>query len=222
MFHRGDAIAIMKQMEENTVDLLYTNPPFDGATRNAWDTVIDWPVFFQEAFRVLKPDGTLILHASIPFNYTLIRSAPRPPNYSWYWKKEGVTLPFVARYQPMRCVEEILVWKGVRAHYYPQRVGEETRTFTGGNGASSYYGNTVKGTPQTVTGKLQTHFIEMARKIDGFSTRHPDLIRLFYDSYSKEGDTVLDPFCNNALSSTCCPGRHWIGIDLFHEPTYLA
>jgi site-specific DNA-methyltransferase (adenine-specific) len=219
-FYQGDAIEIMKTLEEHSVDLLYSNPPFNGATKNKWDTVIDWTAFFKEAFRVVKPSGTIVLHCAVPFNYTLIRDAPRPPNYSWYWKKENTTLPFIAKIQPLRCVEEILVWKGKGSSYYPQRVGEEIRTFTS-QGESSYYGAGSAQEQQTVTGKYQTHFIEMPRLIDGFSTRPRELIKLIYDSYSKPGDTVLDCFCNNGLSSVCCEGREWIGIDLLHEPKYF-
>ena len=222
-FFRGDACEMMKRhIPTASVDFLYADPPFDSATQNNWDKVINWPEFFKEAFRVLKPNGTLALHCSIPFNYQLIRSAPRPPNYSWYWKKTGcVTLPFIAKIQPMRCVEEILIWKGNKAQYFPQRVGTEKRTFIS-KGQSSYYGACTPQKEQTVIGKYQTHFVDMGREIDGFSTRPKALIRLMYDTYSKPGDTVLDCFAYNGISSTCCPGRRWIGIDLLHIPKYLV
>lgn len=219
-FHKGDALEVMHTFPSHSFDLIYTNPPFDGATQNAWDTVIDWPVFFAEADRLLRPTGNLVLHCSVPFNYRLIRDAPRPPSYSWYWHKENTTCPFLARMQPLRNTEEILVWRGAKGVYYPQRVGTETRTFRS-DGASSYYGASRKLDPKTVQGRYQTHHLDMAREIDGFSTRPRAMIRLLYDSYSRAGDRVLDPFCNNALSATCCPGRDWVGIDLFHEPTHL-
>jgi site-specific DNA-methyltransferase (adenine-specific) len=219
-FYKGDAVTIMKTLETHSVNLIYTNPPFNGATRNQWDSVINWKEWFAEAFRILTPNGNIVMHCSVPFNYTLIREAPVPPSYSWYWKKEGTTLPFIAKIQPLRCVEEILVWKGKKAPYYPQRVGSEERVVTV-DGKSSYYGNTTKRPPMTVIGRYQTHFLDMRREIDGFSTRPQEMVRLIYDSYSKEGDTVLDTFCNDGMSSQCCEGRHWIGIDLFHEPTKL-
>jgi len=230
VFYRGDAVEMMKRhIPTASVDLLYADPPFDGATQNSWDRVIDWPAFFAEAFRVLKPAGTLILHCSVPFNYTLIRAAPRPPSHSWYWKKgKGITNPFIAKVQPTRNTEEILVWRNKKTTYYPQRVGEEVRTFRSQGvsgaygGTSQYYGATSKQPLQTVKGKFQTHFVDMEREIDGFSTRPKALIKLMIDSYSKEGNTILDCFCYNGISSTCCPGRKWIGIDLLHVPKYLV
>jgi DNA modification methylase len=72
-----------------------------------------------------------------------------------------------------------------------------------------------------VRGHYQTHHIEMKREVDGFSTRPRALIQLMVDSYSKPGDTILDTFCYNGISSTCCSERRWIGIDLLHVPKYL-
>jgi len=69
-FYQGDAITVMKTLGDHTVNLIYTNPPFNGATKNKWDTVINWPDFFKEAFRLLTPNGTLSYtvqyHSTIP------------------------------------------------------------------------------------------------------------------------------------------------------------
>lgn len=219
-FYKGDAIHIMKTLEDQSIDLIYINPPFNGATKNKWDSVIDWVEWFHQADRLLKPTGNIVIHCSIPFNYTLIRSAPRPPSYSWYWKKENTTLPFIAKIQPMRCVEEILVWRGPKGQFFPQRIGTEKRILHN-NGKSSYYGSVTPQKPQEVIGKYQSHYLEMAREIHGFSTRPKKMIELMYNCYSKDGDIVLDCFCNDGFSSQCCKGRQWIGIDLFHEPTRL-
>jgi site-specific DNA-methyltransferase (adenine-specific) len=219
-FYKGDAIELMKGMEKQSIDLIYINPPFNGATKNKWDSVIDWTAWFAEADRILKPTGNIVIHCAVPFNYQLIRQAPRPPSYSWYWKKENTTLPFIAKTQPMRCVEEVLVWRGPKGQFFPQRVGTEKRKIRS-NGISSYYNKAVVQEPQEVIGKYQNHFMEMAREIVGFSTRPRKMIEMMYNAYSKEGDTVLDCFCNDGFTSQCCPGRQWIGVDLYHEPTRM-
>ena len=205
-----------------SVDLVYIDPPF-ATTQNWWDSKIDWKVWFEEAFRILKPTGNIVIHCSMPFTYELIRQAPHAPNYHWIWNKINCTNPFISKIEPRRCCEEILVWKGKgpKVQYFPQRVGTEKRTFTS-KGQSSYYGACTPQKEQTVIGKYQTHFVDMGREIDGFSTRPKALIRLMYDTYSKPGDTVLDCFAYNGISSTCCPGRRWIGIDLLHIPKYLV
>lgn len=218
-FHKADCLTHMRSMEAKSVDLIYWNPPF-GTTRHSWDERLDWPALFSECFRILKEDGNLVIHCSIPFNYTLIRSAPRPPSYSWYWDKGNVTLPLIVNLQPLRCVEEVLVWKMKKSKYFPQRVGDEERVSRGAYVTKYVMSNTEVTDPVTVRGKCQTHLLAMPRTVDGFSTRSDEMVELFIKSYTREGDTILDPTCYKGLTGKIAQrmGRNWIGIDKYFEP----
>jgi site-specific DNA-methyltransferase (adenine-specific) len=217
-FYRGDTLqTVRSQVRDKTISLIYINPPF-GTTRNVWDEKQDWVALFDEFFRVLKDDGMLVIHCSIPFNYELIRAAPKPPAYSWYWKKEGPTCPLIANHQPLRLVEEILVWKKKKNTYYRQQIGTDVRVSKTMNATSYYMGNVSASKKTTMTGKTRTHLIDMKRNINGFSTRPDEIVQLMIDSYSKPGDTVLDCFCYKGLTSTSCKDRRWIGIDKHFYP----
>jgi DNA modification methylase len=222
VFYKGDAVEQMKKLPAASVDLIYIDPPF-GTTQAWWDSKINWKAWFTEAYRLLKPTGNIVIHCSQPFTYTLIREAPYAPHYHWIWNKVNTTLPFVAKIQPLRCCEEILVFKGrgKGVSYYPQRVGTEERTFRS-QGRSLYYGAVSEQPLQTVKGRYQTHYISMKKSVDGFATRPPDLIRLMINSYSKPSDTILDTFCYNGESFASCSDRRWIGIDKYHVPKWLA
>ena len=216
-FYRGDTLTLLRtQIKDKSVNLLYINPPF-GTTGNSWDEKQDWVSLFAEFFRVLTDDGMLVIHCSIPFNYELIRSAPKPPAYSWYWKKDGQTTPLLANQQPLRIVEEILVWKKKKNTYYRQNIGTEIRVSKTMD-ATSYVGRVEKSKKTVMVGKTRTHLIEMKRNIDGFSTRPDEMVQLFIDSYSKPGDTVLDCFCYKGLTSKFCKDRRWIGMDKHFYP----
>jgi len=216
-FHRGDCLTIMKsQLQSKSVDLIYIDPPF-GTTNNYWDEKLDWPEVFSECFRVLKDTGMLIIHCSIPFNYELIRAAPKPPSHSWYWLKDSHTNPLISKIQPLRQVEEILVWKNKKGVYYPQKIGTDLRPSTYMT-TSDYFGNDTKLTVSYNVGKYRNHFIEMKRDRQGFSSRPSELVKLMIDSYSKEGDTILDLFCYKGLSYTQKGNRRWIGIDKYFVP----
>lgn len=221
-FFKGDCLEQMKRLRDKSITLILWNPPF-GTTQQPWDERLPWEAIFKECFRILDDAGTLVIHASVPFNYTLIRAAPRPPTYSWYWKKESPTNPFLANYQPLRCVEEILVWRNQKTTYYPQNVGEEitTRTYPRNN-AEGYYLHS-KGGLKVKKGKSRTHFIEMKRRLDGFSTRPDEMIELMIKSYTKEGDTMLDPTCYKGVSGVIAKrlGRKWIGFDKYFMPSLL-
>lgn len=211
---------IKRHIADKSINLIYINPPFEGATQNSWDKPLDWKTLFAEFFRVLKDDGMLVIHSAVPFNYHLIRVAPRPPSYSWYWKKEAPTCPLIANVQPLRIVEEVLVWKKKKNTYYRQNIGTEERVSSFA-GQTSYYNPSKKSGKTILKGKTRTHLLEMSREFDGFSTRPKEMIKLFYDLYSKAGDTVLDCFCYEGISSTQATGRNWIGIDLNFYPKYL-
>jgi DNA modification methylase len=58
----------------------------------------------------------------------------------------------------------------------------------------------------------------MPRDRDGFSTRPKALVELMINSYSKEGDTMLDLFCYKGLSYQCKGDRKWIGVDKHFVP----
>ena len=218
IFYRGDSLKILKtQIKDKSINLIYINPPF-GTTKQYWDEKQDWKALFKEFFRILKDDGMLVIHCSIPFNYELIRAAPVAPSHSWYWLKESATCPLIAKLQPMRIVEEILVWKNKKSVYYSQKV-ETNKKKCKNMDETSYYGSTKKKEKvEYKESRHRTHFLDMKRDIKGFSTRPKEMVQLIINSYSKENDTILDLFCYKGLSYTCKGNRKWIGIDKHFIP----
>ena len=219
VFYKGDVFDMLGQhIKSKSVNLIYIDPPF-GTTRQWWDSKLDWKKLFAEFFRVLKDDGMLVIHCSIPFNYELIMNAPKPPSYTWYWDKQQNTNHLATRFQPLRRVEEILVWKNKKTTYYRQQIGDEIKTRKM-SPQTEYLGKMKPGTSITV-GTTRSNIITMKRVVNGFSTRPAELVKLMIDSYSKEGDTILDCFCYKGLSYTQSTGRRWIGIDLNFIPNCL-
>ena len=76
----GDIHDVIKDIEDNSIDFLYTNPPF-GITEAKWDKPLDWDNLWIEIWRVMKPKGIVALHCSMPFTYTLIKS--QRPKYHY-------------------------------------------------------------------------------------------------------------------------------------------
>jgi site-specific DNA-methyltransferase (adenine-specific) len=222
-FYKGDNLHWIKTLPDKSINLIYFDPPF-GITKNSWDHKLDWSALFFEFDRVLCDNGNIVIHCSIPFNYTLIREAPRPPSYSWYWKKEAITNPLTVNLQPLRNTEEILVWKGKKhVIYNPQRTGTIERTAVSGE-PSAYYGiQPLVRTKKKVIGFYQTHHLDYKRNIQGFSSRPEDMIEMLLKSYTNEGDTVLDPTCYLGISGLVARrmNRRWIGIDLHFMPPWI-
>ena len=64
----GDCEEILKELPDNSVDLVFTSPPYADQRKNTYggihpDNYVDWFLpKAQELFRVLKPTGTFVLN----------------------------------------------------------------------------------------------------------------------------------------------------------------
>ena len=80
----GDIAEVIKTLETDSIDFIYTDPPF-SITKALWDKPLLWNELFPEMWRVLKPTGTICLYASMPFTYELLKY--EKPKYHYSWKK---------------------------------------------------------------------------------------------------------------------------------------
>ena len=78
----------IKLFDDDTFNMIYTNPPY-GTTENKWDKPLNWNILFSEMWRVLKPNGIIALHCSMPFTYELIQCDK--PKYHYVWIKNNST-----------------------------------------------------------------------------------------------------------------------------------
>ena len=213
----GDIHEEIVKLETNSINLIYTNPPFN-TTENKWDKAIDWKMLFKEMWRVLKPNGKIILHCSIPFTYELINI--EKPRFHYIWIKDKPTNFFHAKNQPLRIQEEILVFYKKLGTYNPQMIGDKFYK-KGTAGKSDYYGSrgeNVKYEDKTDGhfGKYPNNVLYYPRHVRGFSTRPDELVDYFIKTYSNEEDTILDITCYNYLTGvrSIKLNRKYIGIDL--------
>ena len=221
---KGDCHKVLKKFETNSVDLVYSSPPY-GITAAEWDNALDWKMLFPELFRVLKPKGILILHCSMPFTYTLLQHAT--PKYHYVWIKNKITNFYKAKYQPLRKHEEIMVYYKKAGTYNPQMVGDQViPTFNTQPSGQSYYNYTKKQNPvekTTHTGRYPTTILEYPiRKEKTGITRNDDLMDYFIKTYSNENDTVLDFTCHNDNSGSRCNvlKRNFIGVDIHFKDNF--
>ena len=107
MFIKGDIHNVIKSIEDNSIDLIYTDPPFQ-ITNASWDKGVDWKYLFPDMWRVLKPTGIIVLYASMPFTYELLKY--EKPKYHYTWIKNNSTGFLTTKYQPLRRNEEVFIY----------------------------------------------------------------------------------------------------------------
>ena len=116
-----DCLDGMKLIEDNSVDLVLCDLPY-GITSCKWDSKIPFDKLWEQYNRIVKEDGVVVLFGSQPFTTEIINSNKKDYRYNWYWVKNGVTGFAFAKYQPMRKVEEIVVFYKKAPKYNPQGI----------------------------------------------------------------------------------------------------
>ncbi len=215
----------IKDIDTDSIDFIYTSPPY-GTTQNKWDKSLNWEYMFQEIWRVLKPNGIIVLYASCPFTYELLQY--EKPKYHYSWIKNNSTGFFNSKQQPLRRVEEIFVYYKQLGTYNPQMEGDETYPYTlKSNFTSDYFGASGQNkTNRDIIvsgkghiGKYPTTYknwnIRKSKPKSGI-TRCDEQIDYFIKTYSNEGDTILDLTCCNGMVGDRCEklNRKYIGIDI--------
>ena len=221
-FIEEDIHLAIKSIPDNTFNLIYTSPPY-GITEAKWDNALNWEELFPEMWRVLKPDGIIALHSSMPFTYELLKY--ETPKYHYTWKKNNSTGFFQAKLQPLRDIEEIFIYYKNRGTYNPQMIGNKfyPKRNVKHAGKQKYFGtrNNIEKSEVSKTeghtGKYPTTFLEYKVRRDGTGiTRTDDMMDYFIKTYSNEGDYVLDMTCHNNYTGNRCNElkRNFLGIDI--------
>lgn len=108
--YKGDCLKIMPEIPEKSIDLILCDLPY-GVTECKWDSVIPFEPLWLEYKRILKMGGTAILFGSQPFTSQIINSNLADFSHIWYWEKNYATGHLLAKYQPLRDIEEICVFR---------------------------------------------------------------------------------------------------------------
>ena len=127
---RGDMREESDQIEDGSVDLILTDPPYgnmkgftglDGWNEETtkWDDAIDPETIFKIAERILRKKGRLILFSAEPYTSELIQSATTGISFSYrcIWKKDQFGNPLLVNKAPVKMFEDIIVFKKVYSNF---------------------------------------------------------------------------------------------------------
>jgi len=123
---QGDCITEMQKIESGSVDAIITDPPY-GTTSCKWDSIIDLDLMWKELNRVIKPTGAIVLFAQQPFSSVLLVSNVKKFRHRFLWEKDKCANFMVAKAQPLKYTEDILVFCNVG--FLKNQFGKPTGTY---------------------------------------------------------------------------------------------
>ncbi|MEM3851811.1 MAG: site-specific DNA-methyltransferase [Methanomassiliicoccales archaeon] len=227
---QGDALEVMRQLPAESVDAVITDPPFNRGKdyggiyndRRESTEYLEWcRTWLKECIRLLRPTGSLYL-----INY--------PEN-------NALLLPFIMENMKFR---RWITW------HYPTNIGHSRRNYTRSQHSVIFctkgdvytFNRSDVAVPYRNPGDRRikermrngsrgktpydVFIYNMVKNVSREKTAHPcqipvNLLRVFIQASTNEGDLVLDPFAGSF--STCAAalelGRNSIGIEI--NPEYV-
>jgi site-specific DNA-methyltransferase (adenine-specific) len=223
----GDCLERMKEIESGSIDMVLTDPPY-GTTACKWDSIIPLGPMWEQLKRIIKPSGAVVMTASQPFTSILGASNIKNLKYSWVWRKSRATGHLNAKKQPMKNIEDILVFYSKPPTYNPQGVIEVN--LTQHNSRSHSLRGKATGATSVVTGGIEfksykQNLTNYPRQILEFASQgkavHPtqkpvELMEYLIKTYTNEGEKVLDFTAGSFTTGVACVNlnRSFIGIEL--------
>jgi DNA modification methylase len=119
-FFHGDCLVESQNIENYSVDLILTDLPY-GTTACSWDEIIPFEPMWKEFYRVLRPNGFIVLTASQPFTSKLVSSNINNFSHNWVWNKIRGVGHLLAKKRPMMASEDILVFTNEHSHDFTFR-----------------------------------------------------------------------------------------------------
>lgn len=228
MLVNGNCLDILPKIGDQSVNLIYTDPPYKE-TGNKWDNkLVDTVELFKHYERIIKDDGCIAIHCTMKYANELMNVAKHLYKYDWIWEKDnGTNVPNVNQ-QPFRVHEYILIFgKGRVTHgkrtpmkYFPQKTKGDPYTQKSGRISENWKGGLSNIVTEN-TGDRHPKTVQKHTRERGYHpTQKPvSLADLIIKSYTEEGDVVLDTFMGSGSSGVSAKKnyRNYIGIEINKE-----
>ena len=219
---QGDCLELMQGIPDGSIDMILCDLPY-GTTACKWDTVIPFEPLWEQYNRVIKAKGAIVLTASQPFTTNLISSNIGMFKYELVWDKVLPTGFAIAKHQPMKQHENIVVFGNGKITYNAQTTPREkprtyNRTHTAYSGSENLQSHDGK---DRVLNDYQPRSIITFSNAMHKSSLHPTqkpvaLLEYLIRTYTNEGETVLDNCMGSGSTGVACinTNRRFIGYEL--------
>lgn len=223
--YQMDCLEGMKLIPNGSIDMVLCDLPY-GTTSNKWDIVIPFQPLWEAYERIIKDTGAIVLTSSQPFTTDLINSNRKLFRYELIWDKTKGGNFALARKQPMKSHENVIVFYKRQPTYNPQmEVRGKPRKKGGGKASENFgitptesYNNTYypKSIVTASTGSRKDHFHPTQKPVALFEY----LVR----TYTNDGEIVLDTCMGSGTTAVACvnSNRQFIGFETRAEYIEIA
>jgi site-specific DNA-methyltransferase (adenine-specific) len=214
---------VFDKLEPNSIDLLLTDFPYGVLnSRNEWDKVIDYDLFWKYSEVVCKSTTPIISTASQPFTSKLISTNYPMFSYCWVWEKSKSTGYLNSKKMPLKAHEDIVVFYNKLPVYNPQKTKGSPYDKGTAVRDTEAYGKQIK--PIEVKnddGSRYPRSVIYFKTAESEGKFHPTqkpiaLMEYLIKTYSNVGDTILDPCMGSGTTGVACGRneRNFIGIEM--------
>ena len=227
--YKGDCLEVMDKLIEQgvKVDAIITDPPY-GTTACKWDSIIPFNEMWSRLNKLIKPNGAIVLFGSEPFSSALRMSNIKNYKYDWIWEKDKATGQGFSRKQPMRKIENIIVFYKKQPYYdyIGEKLNKPYRHTLPIKGGKSYAGKlnnlNEDGSRKykTYTYKTKHNLLYFCRDNQKNKSSHPTqkpvaLMEYLIKTYTNENELVLDFTMGSGTTGVACKNlnRKFIGIE---------
>jgi len=221
--YQRDCIEGMRMLPDKSIDMILCDLPY-GTTACKWDSVIPFEPLWEQYERVIKGNGAIVLTASQPFTTALANSNLRLFRYAWVWEKEQGVNFLMAKKQPLKVHEDILVFYKKQPTYNPQMT--KGKPYISGKGDSGDVTGRVKKIQTKNEGtRYPRSVIRFNREVGLHPTQKPvALFEYLIRTYTNEGEIVLDNCMGSGTTAVAAvrTNRKFIGFELEREYVEIA
>ncbi|MFH1213194.1 MAG: DNA methyltransferase [Candidatus Neomarinimicrobiota bacterium] len=229
--HLGDAFDLLPEIPAESVDLIFTDPPYQTALKDIydWTAGLDWPKLAAEFDRVLKPAGQLALFCDWTTGQAITTALKDRFKFRFIWIWQKTTAQPINKKMPLSEIELIAVYSKRKSRLKDLTFNWEAISEQGKPYCREF--NRVNPTRKQVKPYVtKSDGIRYPRQILNFPskpnmtkaerTSHPTQKPVALCSYiikalSNPCALVLDPFTGSGSIPVACRrlDRHWIGIE---------
>ena len=225
----GDCLELMNVIPDKSIDMILCDLPY-GITKCKWDIILPFEPLWEQYNRIIRDNGVIALFGNEPFSSALRMSNIKNYKYDWKWNKVQPTGFSACKRQPMRVIEDIIIFYKKQPTYNPQMITREkaidSRNWKQDKRISenSRFSGTNNSLSQRVyKDKYPINYIEVNRaskECNNTKRFHPTqkpvaLLEYLIKTYTNEEETVLDNCMGSGSTGVACinTNRNFIGIE---------